>query len=110
MNLTDASILKIITDAYQAGQCNAGIDPSYSLAVEWHDAYEITEDSQWQPIESAPKNVNVMLGHETASCIYMGSKRFGCMGEPQRDALAWRDSNGRYSHPTHWHPLPEPPT
>jgi len=63
----------------------------------------------WMPIESAPKDRSVML-HTKYGLTYCGRYRYGNMGEPSQDELAWRcDSSGRYSNPTHWMPLPAAP-
>lgn len=73
-----------------------------------------TEINPWIPIETAPKNKSIMLCCGVAQygtqLIYCGRYRSGTMGEPQAHEIAWRcDSSGRFSHPTHWMPLPEPP-
>ena len=67
------------------------------------------EPDGWRPIESAPKDVSVMLGR-SGSVIYCGRLRHGNLGEPQQGELAWRcDSSGRFANPTHWMPLPASP-
>ena len=64
----------------------------------------------WQPIETAPKDRSVML-YTVYGLIDCGRRRFGNLGEPQRQCLEWRcDSSGRFANPTHWMPLPPPPT
>lgn len=67
---------------------------------------------KWMPIESAPKGRSVMLGSPgNRHPIYCGQQRYGVLGEPSQDVFAWRcDSSGRFTSPTHWMPLPEPPT
>lgn len=65
----------------------------------------------WRPIETAPKHESVLLYSGKFTPIYCGRKRYGLLGEPQQDVFAWRcDSSGRFAHPTHWMPLPLPPT
>ena len=98
MNLTKVSILKIITDAYQAGQCNAGMDPSYSLAVGWHNAYQITEDSQWQPIETAIREAKERF----MVCTENGYVYETTQAKIQQDFLEGYK-------PILWQPLPEQP-
>jgi hypothetical protein len=65
---------------------------------------------KWLPIESAPKNGGWVMvhdaGHEPPVLIAHWHKRFG----------AWAGTvltTGRFvywKNPTHWMPLPEPPT
>lgn len=66
---------------------------------------------EWQKIETAPEDVSVLLATDRGYVpMYCGRLRFGSMGEPSQDTLAWRcDSSGRFANPTHWQPLPEPP-
>lgn len=66
----------------------------------------------WRPIETAPKHESVLLYSGGFVPIYCGRKRYGLfVGEPQQDTLAWRcDSSGMFANPTHWMPLPLPPT
>lgn len=62
---------------------------------------------QWQPIESAPKDVSTFLAGEfyftDGACVY------------KECSTAFRNKDGRvYCHdenvtPTHWQPLPAPP-
>ena len=70
--------------------------------------------NEWMPIETAPRDKSIMLCCGVAQygtqLIYCGRYRSGAMGEPIGHAVAWRcDSSGRFSHPTHWMPLPEFP-
>jgi hypothetical protein len=65
----------------------------------------------WQTIDSAPKDGKVVLLFTKYRVMYCGSYRSGNMGEPQPDERAWRcNSAGRFATPTHWMPLPNPPT
>ena len=42
--------------------------------------------------------------------LYIGKKRYGCLGEPQQDEFEWRcSSSGRFANPTYWMPLPKSP-
>jgi len=71
--------------------------------------------SDWQPIETAPKDGRELLVGRFAfgrnwQCV--SSWRGPSRGEhdyPYGDN-AWRDSNGRHLAGTHWMPLPEPPS
>ena len=65
----------------------------------------------WRPIETAPKDINVLLCVAGAyTPIYCGRLRYGTLGEPQQDVFAWRcSSSGRFTNPTHWMPLPTAP-
>jgi hypothetical protein len=65
----------------------------------------------WMPIETAPKHESVLLYSGGFTPIYCGRKRYGLMGEPQQDELAWRcDSSGRFANPSRWAPLPPAPS
>lgn len=59
----------------------------------------IQEPMTWRPIETAPKNGEVIL--------WNGS--FICMAQWNRIASRWHDGVGFIDNPTHWQPLPEPP-
>lgn len=64
----------------------------------------------WHPIETAPKDKSLMLYVKATGLIYCGSFRYGQWGEPQHCEIAWRcNSSGRFTHPTHWRPMPEAP-
>lgn len=61
----------------------------------------------WQPIETAPKNVTVVLVWDgrSAETAYWGRSN-------PVNRLAWLGGHCRIDHirqPTHWMPLPEPP-
>ena len=65
---------------------------------------------EWKPIATAPKDTEVLLYCNKFIPIYVGKKRYGGLGEPQQDILAWRcSSSGRFADPTHWMPLPAKP-
>jgi hypothetical protein len=64
--------------------------------------------SDWQPIETAPKDGTYML-LMSRSGVVIGlwdaheDREFGTVP-------AWRDDGEGYElHPTHWMPLPDPP-
>lgn len=69
--------------------------------------------SAWQPIETAPKDVSVLC-YDGVEGYYEGKlvevmefRGVGCASQ-----LAWHWHNksaNRYSRPTHWMPLPDPP-
>jgi len=64
----------------------------------------------WKPIETAPKDTEVLLYCNKFIPLYIGKKRYGGFGEPQQDVFAWRcSSSGRFADPTHWMPLPKLP-
>jgi hypothetical protein len=62
--------------------------------------------STWQPIETAPKDMTRVLGYVEESVVVMwwftySSHDYGC----------WETVDGESEvDPTHWMPLPNPPT
>lgn len=67
----------------------------------------------WQPIETAPKDGTWVLGWKPSryveNCIETYQWRYPGFGEPPFWVNA-ADSNDWSSQPTHWMPLPDPPT
>jgi hypothetical protein len=68
--------------------------------------------SDWKPIETAPKDREIMI-------VRNGKIRIGKWDDDRYNKKPrpyWRDHQGRnistmrYLPPTHWMPLPEPPT
>jgi hypothetical protein len=73
-------------------------------------ALRAESEPAWQPIETAPKDVSVLLYCNEYLPIYCGRKRYGNLGEPQQDVFAWRcDSSGRFANPTLWAHIPPAP-
>ena len=69
--------------------------------------------SEWQPIETAPKDARIIVWDGFDVCIakFIGRDwiSFGCDGPA---ILSQSDSGTDYQEPgivTHWMPLPEPP-
>lgn len=62
--------------------------------------------TEWQPIETAPKDATEVLGYVGPSyeggCLILSYYR--CNG-----LKAWRDWDQDIWEPTHWMPLPQPP-
>jgi len=72
--------------------------------------------SDWQPIETAPKNVAVMVygRNEFASAPYIGVREWNGYqwSEPNisaHDLDDWLDGEMTSCPLTHWMPLPDPP-
>jgi hypothetical protein len=66
----------------------------------------------WQPINTAPKDGTHVLLISKVNTQWVGSWRLPRLGEPQNQSYyeyEWRDGGGRWSTPTHWRPLPNPP-
>ena len=72
--------------------------------------------SEWQPIESAPKDgTKILLYYQDRSRVVCGHWYWD--GYAKKPRPYWTSDNeqlwGRYFHretsPTHWMPLPEPP-
>lgn len=61
--------------------------------------------SQWQPIETAPTD-----GTEVLVLIKPKVIRLGWFFAPSSRTQGWADESSRPITPTHWMPLPEPPT
>ncbi len=65
------------------------------------DALEAAERARWQPIETAPKDL------DDDEAWYLGFAN-GC-GLIQWTQDGWCDTAGSQCQPTHWQPLPSPP-
>ena len=74
---------------------------------------EIRQVVQWfdmSNIKPRGKDGNVLLYSKNMEFYWVGSLRYGRMGEPQQDELAWRcASSGRFATPSYWVPLPAAP-
>lgn len=57
----------------------------------------------WQPIETAPKDIRVLVGG--GDCPYVHENMLRCFGA---SGCAW-GGLGDKQQPTHWMPLPAPP-
>ncbi len=63
--------------------------------------------SEWQPIETAPKD-------GTRVMLFRAGRKI-CLGGYVTPSWAltlegWKNSHGNFFEPTHWMPLPLPPT
>ena len=68
-----------------------------------------TDDREWQPIDTAPKDGTTILicGHGSNGYFVADAKWDGvafCLFHPDDDA-----HTSHCYHPSHWMPLPEPP-
>lgn len=85
-----------------------------SLASLPASAQATTKVQQWQPIETAPKddNKHVLLfgdGPAIRECCYVGYLSPARVNDSGIDE--WKEmASGYVMRPTHWMPLPEPPT
>lgn len=80
--------------------------------------------NEWQPIETAPKDGKILLGGGTKPWVTCGwwDSEFRMEINEEKQCLdytgAWTDGTveswgmeeNTELHPTHWQPLPEPPT
>jgi hypothetical protein len=86
----------------------SGLDPKTPLYT--HPQPKREPLTEWKPIETAPKDTEVLLYCNKLIPLYIGKKRYGCLGEPQQDEFEWRcSSSGRFANPTYWMPLPKSP-
>lgn len=69
--------------------------------------------SEWQPIETAPKDTEVLVWDPSQGCVYIARQTpfYNTPFEGVRCLLGhhWETGEGGYGTPTHWMPLPEPP-
>ncbi len=75
---------------------------------------EARQQSGWQPIETAPKNVSVLIYIPNAEHYGPGIYRgmlvdMGTGPHWSANAVAMGRDLGRDTMPTHWMPLPSPP-
>lgn len=61
---------------------------------------------EWQPIETAPPNIDLWL-YDRAEGQVVGSYT---IDPAWADGGYWSDGTGLILIPSHWRPLPEPPT
>jgi hypothetical protein len=71
--------------------------------------------SNWQPIETAPKNTYILVFmegsvYEARRIWEEGYEWYAHWKFPFADAHGCGCCSGGDDHPTHWMPLPEPPT
>ena len=68
-----------------------------------------TSEQKWLPIETAPKDgTRVLLHHPHATDETVTA---GAWGNWDRDTVCWITDFGEgWLNPTHWMPLPVPPT
>lgn len=60
--------------------------------------------TEWEPIDTAPKDNQLVLLYEEGR-IYTGRRRV------PHDYWDWNgEEDGGFGKPTHWMPLPSPPT
>lgn len=71
--------------------------------------------SQWQPIETAPRDGTVVLAYN-ARGARSGHRHFFAFSDPAPEGQCWAAEAGWRepgrdwpSYPTHWMPLPAPP-
>lgn len=62
--------------------------------------------SEWQPIETAPKNGKRILLASGSSHVFTG---FWDADADAPETDGWSDDGGGWWEPHHWTPLPEPP-
>ena len=109
--------------AYTTGHCKEKAQPNGCQLHNLHCGYPACDRkavavpqpkreplTEWKPIETAPKDTEVLLYCNKFIPLYIGKKRYGCLGEPQQDEFEWRcSSSGRFANPTYWMPLPKSP-
>ncbi|QIX20227.1 DUF551 domain-containing protein [Agrobacterium pusense] len=61
--------------------------------------------TKWQPIESAPMDERILVW-----CAYLEDTVFAEIRRPDGVVTGYDDSHYVIDRPTHWMPLPEPPT
>ena len=62
----------------------------------------------WQPIETAPKDVDILIYCPEYKSVYIGQKCTGYDGEEEYEYFYV--SHIGIIEPTRWQPCPEPPT
>lgn len=70
--------------------------------------------NDWQPIETAPKDLRLLLltPRYASTRVWIGrwnKDQHSKMPRPYWDIESWKTMTSRSGQPTHWMPLPEPP-
>ncbi len=81
------------------------LEPLVAIEVVSAEDYTALERRvpMWQPIETAPKDIRVLVGG--GDCPYVHENMLRCFGA---SGCAW-GGLGNKQQPTHWMPLPAPP-
>jgi hypothetical protein len=106
MTLSDARLAELIAATHAAvnrdfsGPCMDAHAADLDLALR-----ELQQLREWQPIETGPKDGRtVLLNRAGSDRVYTG-RYATCV-----DAGWWQDTHGQRRDPTHWKPLPAPPS
>lgn len=68
---------------------------------------QLREESEWRPIESAPKDGTRIIGARGLFCSILRWSERGSVFSPHP---GWRNANGDLVSPTRFRPLPTPPS
>lgn len=63
--------------------------------------------ARWQPIKTAPHDGSEILAYWDQGKV-MSIVAYSL--SPNREGWQWADDTGYVSNPTHWMPLPDPPS
>ena len=65
--------------------------------------------SEWQPIETAPKNGNPFICWNGKEMLILNQPKGCSLGRWEKSGKNWFGGFIRFDNPTHWMPLPPPP-
>lgn len=65
--------------------------------------------TDWQPIETAPKDGRFVLCYGHGGPVAMEPMKFYAGDAPGAGEWGWLEGDTPRRQPTHWMPLPEPP-
>jgi hypothetical protein len=97
----------------KAAEITTSLSEVASVSVETPPERLSSQVAQWQPISTAPKGPSGKAVYVLGYCPGEGLSPTGCVSVVwwEENSLKWFAEFDRANgvHPTHWHPLPEPP-
>jgi len=100
----------LTNEHHSAVLSNDELHDAREALAEYDTAKESTAAEQWRPISTAPKDERVLVwnGHERFVAHWARHEQ---RGDEAWIVAEWGNEGDQIlCHPTHWQPLPQPPT